>query len=260
MDIRGLSRVLAVAANTFRESVRERVLYNLVVFAMLMTLSGLLLGQLSIYQDEKIIKDLGLASMEVFGSLIAVFLGVGLISKEIERRSLYPLLARPLGRNEFLLGKFFGLAFTLTVNVAVMVLGLYATLLATGRTLDLHLLAAVYLIVLGLVLVVALSLAFSAITTSTVMAAVCAVVVVVAGRYSDLIRNMRQVAPRAPGWLLEGIYYLLPNFRNFDIKDRMVYGDAVPWDFMAWSTLYAIVYAGLALSVALAAFRSRQLQ
>jgi len=110
-----LTRILAVAANTFRETVRERVLYNLVFFAILMTLAGLLVRQLSIRQDEKIIKDIGLASMELFGTLIAVFIGVGLVSKEIERRSLFPLLAKPLGRGEFFLGKFLGLAFTLLV-------------------------------------------------------------------------------------------------------------------------------------------------
>jgi ABC-type transport system involved in multi-copper enzyme maturation permease subunit len=251
---------VAVAANTFRESVRERVLYNLVFFAILMTLSGLLLGQLTVYQDETIIKDLGLASMEVFGTLIAVFLGVGLISKEIERRSLHPLLARPLSRSEFLLGKFCGLSFTLLVNVSVMVVGLYATLLATGRRPDLRLLAAAYLIVLGLVVVVSLAMLFSAATSSTLTATLCAVAAVVSGRYSDLIRNMREVAPRAPGWVLEALYYLLPNLGNFDIKDRMVYGDAVPWALLGWSTLYAVAYAGLALSIALVAFRSRQLQ
>ena len=118
-----LSRIRAVAANTFRETVRERVLYNLVIFAILMTLSGLLLGQLSIRQDERIIKNIGLASMDIFGTLIAIFIGVGLVSKEIERRSLYPLLAKPLGRDEFLLGKFVGLGVTLVVNVGVMTAG-----------------------------------------------------------------------------------------------------------------------------------------
>ena len=83
-----LSRLAAVAANTFRETVRERVLYNLVFFAIIMTLAGLLLGQLSIRQDEKVLKDIGLAAMDLFGTLIAIFIGVGLVSKEIERRSL----------------------------------------------------------------------------------------------------------------------------------------------------------------------------
>jgi ABC-type transport system involved in multi-copper enzyme maturation permease subunit len=113
-----VSRLIAVAANTYRETVRERVLYNLVFFAILMTLSGLFLAELSVRQDDRIIKDIGLASMELFGTFIAIFVGVGLVSKEIERRSLYPLLAKPLTRTEFLLGKFCGLGLTLLVNCA----------------------------------------------------------------------------------------------------------------------------------------------
>src|SRR5512134_2267674 len=157
-----MNRVLAVAANTFRESVRERVLYNLVFFAILMTLSGLLLGDLSIREDEKIIKDIGLAAMDVFGTLIALFLGVGLVNKEIERRSLYPLLAKPLSRSEFFLGKFAGLALTLLVNVAVMTVGVYAALFVAGRGLGwVGIVKGVYAIYLSLLLVVALALLFS---------------------------------------------------------------------------------------------------
>jgi ABC-type transport system involved in multi-copper enzyme maturation permease subunit len=260
MDHGGLSRILAVASNTFRESVRERVLYNLVFFAILMTLSGLLLGKLSIYQDEKILKDIGLASMEIFGTLIATFLGVGLVSKEIERRSLYPLLARPLQRGELLLGKFFGLSFTLAVNVAAMAAGLYATLAATQRGLDPRLLAAMYLIVLGLVLSVAIALLLSTATTSTVTAAVCALALIVAGRYSDIIRGMAEIAPDVPRWLTETLYFVLPNFGNFDIKDAMVYGDPVPWARIGWATLYAVGYCGVALSLAVQVFRRREMQ
>ena len=256
---RRLSRVLAVAANTFRETIRERVLYNLVFFAILMTLSGLLLGQLSIRQDEKIIKDLGLAAMDVFGTVIAIFIGVGLVAKEIERRSLYPLLAKPLSRGELLLGKFAGLAFTLLVNVAVMALGLYLTLLLTGRRLDLSLLKAVYGIYLGLLVVLALALFFSTVTSSAV-ASVCTVSVVAAGRFSDVIRNMNQVTTGVPTFMTEFLYWLLPNFRNFDFKNAVVYGLPVPFDLLALVTLYAAVYTSVVLLLALAAFRSKDFQ
>jgi ABC-type transport system involved in multi-copper enzyme maturation permease subunit len=254
-----LNRLLAVAANTFRETVRERVLYNLVFFAILMTLSGLLLGQLSIRQDEKIIKDVGLAAMELFGTLIAIFIGVGLVSKEIERRSLYPLLAKPLGRGEFFLGKFLGLAFTLFVNVGLMTVGLGLTLLATGRRADPHLLDAIYPIYLGLLLVVALAMMFSSITSSA-LASVFTVGMVIAGRYSDVIRNMREVAPETPAWLPQLLYYALPNFHHFDFKDRVAYGDLVPAAALGWITLYGLAYVGLALVVGLLSFRSRDLQ
>ena len=255
-----MSRLLAVAANTFRESVRERVLYNLVFFAILMTLSGLLLGQLSIRQDAKIIKDVGLAAMEFFGTLIAVFLGVGLVSKEIERRSLYPLLAKPLSRDELFLGKFAGLAFTLLVNLTVMTAGLYLTLVFTGRPADPLLLAAVYPIYLGLVLVVAIAMLFSTISSSSALAAVFTVGVVAAGRFTDVIRNMREVAPGVPSWVIDSLYALLPNFRNFDFKDRVAYGDAVPPDVLLWVTVYGAVYVATVLVIGLASFRSRDFQ
>jgi len=255
----GVTRILAVAANTYRETVRERVLYNLVLFAVLMTLSGLLMKQLSIRQDERIIKDIGLAAMELFGTLIAVFMGVGLVSKEIERRSLYPLLAKPLGRSEFILGKFAGLGFTLLVNVAVMTAGLYVTLAATHAVFDPNLLKAVYTMLLGLLLVVALALLFSALSSSMLMAAVGTVIVVVAGHFSDIVRNMQQVVPGMPGWLSQALYYALPNFRNFDLKSRVVHFDPVPFSDLGWISLYATAYLGVVLALALAVFRSRDL-
>jgi ABC-type transport system involved in multi-copper enzyme maturation permease subunit len=246
-----------VAANTFRETVRERVLYNLVFFAILMTLSGLLLGQLSIRQDEKIIKDIGLAAMDGFGTLIAIFVGVGLVSKEIDRRSLFPLLAKPVTRDEFLLGKFAGLTFTLIVNVAVMAAGLYCTLLATGRHPDPALLKAVYTIFLGLAMTVAVALLFS-VFTSAALATVCTVSLVVAGRFSDVLQHIREVAPGAPGWLVQAIYYALPNFHLLDLKDHVVYGDPVSLRALAALTAYAAVYLAVILGIALAGFRRRE--
>jgi ABC-type transport system involved in multi-copper enzyme maturation permease subunit len=254
---RGLSRLAAVAANTFRETVRERVLYNLVFFALLMTASGLLVGRLSIRQDEKIIKDIGLAAMDLFGTLIAVFIGTGLVSKEIERRSLFPLLAKPLTRDEFYLGKFAGLVFTLLVNLAVMTFGMYLTLLATGRGFDGLLMTAVYPILLSLVLVVAFAMLFSTLTSST-LASVFTVGVVLGGRFSDVVRNMRQVAPSVPTWLVDLLY--LPNFRNFEFKDRVVYGEAVPAAVLGWVTAYAAAYVGIVLVLGLASFRRRDFQ
>ena len=251
------SRIVAVAANTFRETVRERVLYNLVFFAILMTLCSLLLGQLSIRQDEKIIKDVGLAAIELFGHLIAIFIGIGLVSKEIERRSLYPLLAKPLGRDELFLGKFAGLGFTLLVNVAAMAAGLFATLFFTYGQADPALLKAVFTIYLSLLLVVAIALLFSAVT-STALAAICTVCLLVAGRFSDVIRNMKQVAPEVPDRLVDVLYYAIPNFLNFDLKNQVSYGDPVPWSVVGGIALYGVAYITAALGIGVACFRRKE--
>jgi len=253
---RGLSRTLAVAANTFRETVRERVLYNLVFFAILMTLAGLLVGQLSIRQDEKILKDIGLAGMDLFGTLIAVFIGTGLVSKEIERRSLYPLLAKPLSRGEFFLGKFAGLGFTLLVNLSVMLLGLLLTLAATERRPDAGMLTAAYPMFLGLLLVVAFAMLFSTLTSAT-LAAVLTVGVVVVGRFADVIRGMREVAPGVPEALVQALFAVVPNFANFDFKNKVAYGEAVPAGDLGWVTLYAAAWIVIVLLLGLASFRAR---
>jgi ABC-type transport system involved in multi-copper enzyme maturation permease subunit len=251
--------VLAVATNTFRETVRERVLYNLLFFALVMTLSGLLLRQLSVHQDQKIIKDVGLAAIDFFGTLIAIFIGVGLVSKEIEKRSLYPLLAKPVSRSEFFLGKYLGLALTLLLNTALMTVGMMATLRMVGYRADLRLLEAVYPLYLGFLLVVALALLLSTQTSST-LAAVGTVGVVLAGRYSDVIRNMRQVAPGAPQEVVSVLYYLLPNFANLDFKDRVAYGDPVGLGTLLLVTAYAGLYISLLLTAGLVSFSRRDLQ
>src|SRR5678810_962036 len=115
----------AIAANVFRESIRDKVLYNLVAFAVLLIGTSYLLGQLTAGQDVKIIKDLGLSATSVFGLFIAVFIGIGLVSKEVERRSIYSLLAKPIDRRQIVLGKYLGLVLTLAVNLSVMAVALY---------------------------------------------------------------------------------------------------------------------------------------
>src|SRR5688572_8248629 len=114
------SAVHHVAVHVFKESVRDKVLYNLVLFAGLLMASSFLIGQLTAGQDVKIIKDVGLASISIFGLFIAIFIGIGLVSKEVEKRSIYALLAKPLRRQELIAGKFAGLALTLAINIAIM--------------------------------------------------------------------------------------------------------------------------------------------
>ncbi len=122
----------AIAINAFRESVRDKVLYNLVLFAILLIGASYSIGQLTAGQDVKIIKDLGLSATSIFGLFIAVFIGIGLVSKEVERRSIYSLLAKPIDRWQLVVGKYAGLALTLAVNIAVMAAAQYVVLAYMG--------------------------------------------------------------------------------------------------------------------------------
>jgi ABC-type transport system involved in multi-copper enzyme maturation permease subunit len=163
-----MSRAVIVAWNTFREAVRDRVLYNLVFFALVMIAAAILVGQISLQIENVVIVTLGLSAISVIGLLMAVFIGVGLVSKEMDKRTLYALLAKPVRRGEFLLGKFAGLLLTLTVNTAAMAAGLFVALLYVKHSLvrgDVVVLVAVYFILLKLALVVALALLFSCFTT-----------------------------------------------------------------------------------------------
>ncbi len=163
-----MKRVAIVAVNTFREAVRDRVLYNLVFFALVMMAAAVLVGQISVDIEEVVIVSLGLSAISIIGLLIAVFIGVGLVSKEIDKRTLYALLAKPLRRWEFLTGKFAGLVLTLTVNTAAMAVALLLAMSYVRHGLhraDTVVLVAVYFILLKLALVVALAMLFSCFTT-----------------------------------------------------------------------------------------------
>src|SRR6516225_7004797 len=119
------TRIAYIASNTFREAVRDRVLYNLIVFALLMSGAAVLVGQISIGIERLVVVNLGLTAISLFGMVIAIFIGIGLVSKEMERRTLYTVLSRPVRRWEFIVGKFLGLSATLVVNTVCMALGVF---------------------------------------------------------------------------------------------------------------------------------------
>src|SRR5882672_737371 len=166
-------RVAAIARNAFREAVRDRVLYNLVLFVLLLTVAAIYLGDLSAGQERKIIVDLGLSAMLLFGVFISIFVGVGLVYKEIERRTVYAIFAKPVGRGEFLLGKYLGLCLTLLVNVVIMGVGISLALIYTKRGLD-PLAASIWpsilLIYCELVILTAVALLFSTFSSPTLSA------------------------------------------------------------------------------------------
>ncbi|HSF19191.1 MAG TPA: ABC transporter permease [Vicinamibacteria bacterium] len=255
-----MTSVPFVALNTFRETVRDKVLYNLVLFALLMISSSYVLGKISVYQEVKIIKDLGLASISIFGVVIAIFIGIGLVAKEIDKRTVYSLLPKPLSRVQFVLGKYFGLCLTLLVNVSVMTLGLYAVLFAMEEPFDSALLKAIFLIYVSLAVVVAVALLFSTFTSS-LLAGLATGFVYVAGYFSSDLKNFDMVVDSRfiPG-VTRVLYYLLPNFRNFDVKAPVVAGDPLSLAQVGWATLYGAVYIGLVLVGASWIFQKRNLK
>src|SRR6266853_1343502 len=207
-------RVAAIARNAFREAVRDRVLYNLVVFALLLIAGAILLGELSAGQEAKIIVDLGLSAILLFGVFISIFIGVGLVYKEIERRTLYAILSKPIGRGQFLLGKYLGLCLTLLVNVIVMGLGLSLALIYFQRgwnPLVVRIWPAIFLIYIELAILTGVAMLFSAFS-SPALSALLAFFVFVIGHFSADLKTLAHSMGSAPArWVFAGLYYLLPN-------------------------------------------------
>ena len=260
-----MSRILVIARNTFRENIRDKILYNLILFALIMIISSILIGQLSLGNEVKVILDLGLASISIFGMLIAVFLGIGLVYKELDKRTVYALLAKPIHRYEFILGKYLGLLYTLFVNVAIMTVGLAAALLYRGET-DwggfLRLLPAVFMIFLSLSLVTALALLFSTFS-SPALSALFTFFLWVAGHFSGDLLRFGEISKIAfVRWMCTGAYYLIPNLSNFKIMgSRHIIRNAMyqPMDpvLFGGAFLYCVLYCAVIVALAVMIFLRR---
>jgi len=259
-------RVLAIARNTFRENIRDKVLYNLILFALLMILSSFVLGQLTLGYEDKVIVDIGLSAISMIGTLIAIFIGIGLVYKEIERRTVYALLAKPVHRWEFILGKYLGLAFTLLVNVTIMTAGLSLALAyhgGLGLQSYLRLLPAVYLIFLSLALTTAVALVFSSFSTPALSALFTFFLWVIGHFNEDLLQFARLTKSAVAGIAFKVLYYVLPNLAAFtSIDSRNViqsatYYEPIPAAAVVWASVYALLYCGLLLAAAAAIFSGR---
>lgn len=253
-------RLWAVTRNTFRETVRDRVLYNLVLFALLLTGGAIFLGELSSDQEAKIIVDMGLSAMLLFGTFIALFVGVGLVYKEIEKRTLYIILAKPVGRGEFLLGKYLGLAATLLVNVAVMGLGVSLALLTVKRSFDpllWQIWPAIALIYAELLVITAIAFLFSAFSTPA-LSALLTFFAFIIGHFSADLKAFAATQSTAFGKLLfTGLFYVLPNLAHFSYITPAAYGQTPSVSAFIAAWLYAVLYSSFLLGVAALIFSRR---
>jgi ABC-type transport system involved in multi-copper enzyme maturation permease subunit len=256
-----MGRIITIALGAFKESVRERVLYNLVVFAFLMIGAAILLGSISVGVEQIILINLGLTAISVFGLLMAIFIGIGLVSKEIERRTIYNILSKPVKRSEFILGKYCGLVLTLSVNTAIMTIGFYVALGIQKRGLELHdlsILVTIYFILLQFAIAVGIAIFFSCISTP-ILSAVFTFSVIVIGNFSGDIRWFGQES-QSPllAKITAAIYYVLPNFSNFNLISQAAHGVSIPGYLIAANTCYALLYIAVIISGAVLIFEARE--
>ena len=257
-----MSRLSAISFNTFREAVRDRVLYNLILFVLLLVASAPLFGEISIGLEKIILVNVGLSAISLFGIIIAIFIGIGLVSKEIEKKTLYTILSRPVRRWEFIAGKYLGLLMTLVVNAAFMTLGFYLALIVISRGLgkdDALLLVGIYFIILEFFIVTAITLLFSSFSTP-IFAAIFAFALFVIGTFAEDLRNFAALSTGLTKWLATVVVYLVPNFASLNVISQVAHAQPVSGQLIVFNTLYALLYSAAATAGAVLIFERRNLK
>jgi len=255
--VSSLRRIGTLAANTVREAVRDRVLYTLVFFAVLLIGTGVLLSTLTYVEQERILQDVGLAAIRVLGAAIAIFVGIGLIHKEVDRRTIYTILSKPLSRTEFLLGKYLGLVATLWMQLAIMSLVFAGCSLLTRAPLNSGHALALALSGVELALLVAIATFFSAFTTPTLSS------LYTMGLYmiGHLTRNLQDIGQRSEVAAVREVTVLLhrvlPDLETFNLTTQAVHGLPIAASDVWLPVVYGVGYATLILIAASAVFERR---
>jgi ABC-type transport system involved in multi-copper enzyme maturation permease subunit len=252
-----LARVAAVADNTLREAIRSRVLYVLLFFAVGMISLGVLLSTLSYVEQERILQDVGLAAIRVFGVAIAIFVGVGLLHREVDRRTIHTILSKPISRGEFLLGKYAGLVATLWLLVAVMALAFVGVSALAGAPVHSGHAAALLLVGGELSLLAAVATLFSAFTTP-LLASLFSCGLFLAGHLS---RDLRALGAQSDQAMVREatavLYRVLPDLEGFNLTIQAVHGLPIAASDVWLPVAYGIGYTGLLLLLAVAIFERR---
>jgi ABC-type transport system involved in multi-copper enzyme maturation permease subunit len=250
-------KIAAIAGITFKEAKRDRVLYLLFFFAALGIVAARVLAVLTVGDRIKIIKDVGLASISLFGVLMAILIGTGLVYKEIDKKTIFTLLAKPLHRAEFILGKFLGLVLTLCVMTLAMTLIFLAIVYAHTLRIETPLLVAVGFIFLELVLITAVAVLFSCFSTP-ILSSLFTLAFYLIGHLSwGLELIIRKMRPGAGRTLVRGLYAFLPDLENFNFKTEVVHGLPIPPGIYLSSVLYGVCYTAFILGLAVLVFRRR---
>jgi len=250
-------RIAAIASNTVREAVRNKVLYVLLFFALVLIGTGVLLSALSYVERERILQDVGLAAIRLFGAAIAIFVGVGLIHKEVDRRTIFTILSKPISRSEFLVGKYVGLVATLWIQVAIMSLCFVGVSLLAGAPLVVQHAQALCLVACELAVLVAVATLFSSFTTPMLSSLFGTGIYLI----GHLTRDLRELGARsdAPGvehatvWL----HRALPDLEAFNLSLEAVHGLPVATGAFAWAVLYGVLYSLALLVLASVIFERR---
>jgi ABC-type transport system involved in multi-copper enzyme maturation permease subunit len=252
--------ISSIAENTFRETIRDRVLYSILFFALGMIVLSFVVSRWSIGQEVKILKDFGLSVMSIFGLLISIFIGIGLVYKEIEKKTIYVIISKPIHRYQFILGKYFGLILTLLVNIIIMSIFLYFILYVFEREFDLLLLKGIFMIYFEMVFVLAFAILFSSFTTP-ILSAFLTMFIYIGGHFSADIKLLGPgIENKFFEIFLNILHYVLPNLEYFNIKTSIVHHLPVSTVSLIFSVLYGFLYISIILLLSVFIFQKRDLK
>lgn len=248
----------AIALNTFRETIRDRVLAVIVLFALLMIVGSLWLGSISLGEEGRVMKDFGLVAVTFFGLVVAAFIAAGLIHREVEKRTVFVLFSKPVSRAAFIAGKFLGLALTMAVVMAGMGLFLFAVVWVIDGAPTWMVLAAVALVYVQLLVIVAVTIFLSTLG-SAILASVLGICIFIAGQLSTNVLSLTRLGENAVTEVLSWVVFvLIPNFTAVDVKPAVVGEQAADWGSVALWCVYLAAYVAAVLLLATAVFRRKE--
>ena len=250
-------KLFAIALNTYREAVRDKILYTLLFFALAMIGMSALVADLTLGEFDKVLKDFGLSSISIFGLAISIFVGVGLVYKEIDRKTIYTIASKPVARWEFVVGKYLGLALTLAVEVLVMCLAFFGVLAAYGVKLQVTLGSALWLSFVEMLVVMAVAVTFSCFS-SPALSSLFSVGITVVGKLTPELQALGQRSESARvKALLDAAYYVLPDLSTFNLRDHASWSKPVEWEFVAYATGYGALWVVALLVLSALIFQRR---
>jgi ABC-type transport system involved in multi-copper enzyme maturation permease subunit len=259
-----MGKIVTIGLNTFREAIRNKVLYSLLFFAVLVIVASLAFGALSVHEEVRLTTDLGLAGMSLFSVIIAIFIGVNLVYKELERKTIYSLIPKPIHRYQFVLGKYIGMVMTLGVQMVVMAAVLIVVLKLQGAELSGALVRMMVLIFLEVIVVTAVAVFFSSFSTPFLSGLFTVGIFLLGRSVPDIETVAAKVENSGLSLLMQGIVKIVPDLRYFYVTGRevggeiyTVHGNFPDWWYVATAGGYGLLYSAAVLILAIFLFARR---
>jgi ABC-type transport system involved in multi-copper enzyme maturation permease subunit len=252
-----MNNILVIAKNTFKETIRDKILYGILAFALLFLLSTVFFGSISLGEDIKVVKDFGLAGIYIFSIIITIFLGTSLIYKEIEKRTLYVILSKPVSVSQFLLGKFLGLFMAVLLNLALMTVVHLLVVYFKGGGFDYLSLWAILLQIFEIALFIAVTILFSTISTP-LAGAIYSIILLYIGHSLSTLQKYAEKSGAAVRYLTDFIYYLFPNLEKFNIRNNVVHGVTPTGADIIYPILYSVMFAAILLWLATLSLKNQE--